>query len=110
MLFANTIILMKLFSKFSSLGVSTTLCNWLFDFLTNRPQTIQISSDTSATLWTPEPSTSMERTVVKFADETTTVGQITENDEDQEEILILISRMVHKQPTTQCEQNQVADF
>ncbi len=40
----------KLIAKFSTLGLSTTLCNWILDFLTNRPQTVQIGGHTSYTL------------------------------------------------------------
>ncbi len=35
---------------FSTLGLSTTLCNWILDLLTNRPQTVQIVGHTSSTL------------------------------------------------------------
>ncbi len=40
----NTISPMKLIGKLSTLGLSTTLCNWILDFLTNRPQTVRIGS------------------------------------------------------------------
>ncbi len=45
----NTISPIKLI-KLSTLSMSTTLCNWILDFLTNRPQTIQIDSHTPSTL------------------------------------------------------------
>ena len=41
----NTVSPMKL----CTLGLSTTLCNWILDFLTNRPQTVQIGGHTSST-------------------------------------------------------------
>ncbi len=34
----NTISPMKLIGKLQSLGLNTTLCNWILDFLINRPQ------------------------------------------------------------------------
>ncbi len=37
-------------AKLSSLGLSTTLYNWMLDFLTNRPQTVWIGGHTSSTL------------------------------------------------------------
>ncbi len=43
-------LLMKLIGKLSTLGLSTTLCKWMLDFLTNRPQTVQIGGHTSSTL------------------------------------------------------------
>jgi len=41
---------MKLTGKHSSLGLSTTHCNWILDFLTHRPQTVRIGGHTSSTL------------------------------------------------------------
>ena len=46
----NTISPMKLIGKLHTLGLSTTLGNWILDFLTNRPQTVGIGSHTSFTL------------------------------------------------------------
>ncbi len=46
----NTISPMKLIGKLNTLGISTTLCNWILDFLTNRPQSVRISSLSSSTL------------------------------------------------------------
>lgn len=34
----NTIIPSKLITKLSDLGIDHSLCNWILDFLTNRPQ------------------------------------------------------------------------
>ncbi len=33
----NTIMPSRLITKFSDLGINTSLCNWILDFLTNRP-------------------------------------------------------------------------
>ncbi len=41
---------MRLTRKLNTLGISTTLCNWILDFLTNRPQSVQIGSLSSSTL------------------------------------------------------------
>ncbi|KAI4877181.1 hypothetical protein NFI96_007309, partial [Prochilodus magdalenae] len=38
----NTVIPSKLISKLNHLGISTTLCNWISDFLTDRPQSVKI--------------------------------------------------------------------
>ena len=38
----NTIIPQHLVSKPAPLGFSTPLCNWLIDFLTNRPQSVRV--------------------------------------------------------------------
>ncbi len=83
--------------KLSTLGLSTTpLCNWILDFLTNRPQTVQIGSHTSSTLvlsnrppglspllftlYTHDCNPSHgENLVVKFVDDTTIIGQISNN-------------------------------
>lgn len=40
---------MKLIGKPSTLGLSTRLCNVILDFPSNRPQTVQIGSNTSST-------------------------------------------------------------
>ncbi len=46
----NTISPMKLIDKLSTLGLSTTLCNWILDFPTKRSQTVRIGGHTSSTL------------------------------------------------------------
>lgn len=46
----NKISPMKLIGKLHTLGLSTTLGNWILDFLTNRPKTVGIGSHTSFTL------------------------------------------------------------
>ena len=37
-------------SKLRALGLNTTLCNWILDFLTGRPQVVRVGNNTSATL------------------------------------------------------------
>ena len=46
----NTISSMKLIWKLNTLGWSTTLCNWILDFLKSRPQTVRIDRDICYTL------------------------------------------------------------
>ncbi len=102
----STISPMKLIGKLSTLGLSTTLCNWILDFLTNRPQTVRIGGHTSTLVLNSEAPQSCvspllfilythdcsprhgENSVVKFVDDTTITGQISNNDETsyQEEI------------------------
>ncbi|XP_030641384.1 NACHT, LRR and PYD domains-containing protein 12-like [Chanos chanos] len=97
----NTVIPSKLISKLSQLGISTSLGNWTLDFLTNRPQSVKLDYLTSSTLTL---NTSMAQgcvlspllyslftydcipvhgtnTIIKFADDTTVVGLIREDDE-----------------------------
>ena len=33
-----------------TLGLNTSLCNWILDFLTARPQVVRVGNNTSATL------------------------------------------------------------
>ena len=48
----NTIIPSRLVSKLVDLGPSASLCKWIFDFLTGRPQVVRIGDRTSATVIT----------------------------------------------------------
>uniref|UniRef100_A0A673ZE27 Reverse transcriptase domain-containing protein n=1 Tax=Salmo trutta TaxID=8032 RepID=A0A673ZE27_SALTR len=97
----NAIVPSKLITKLRNLGLNTSLCNWILDFLTGRPQVVRVGSNTSATLIlnTGAPQECelspllyslfthdcMARhdsnTTIKFADDTTVVGLITDNDE-----------------------------
>ncbi|KAK3550582.1 hypothetical protein QTP70_000038 [Hemibagrus guttatus] len=45
----NTIIPQHLTEKLSLLGINTSLCKWILDFLTGRPQSIRIGNSTSNT-------------------------------------------------------------
>ena len=97
----NTIIPQQLIQKLDRLGVNTSLCNWLLDFLTGRPQAVRVGRNTSSTITlntgapqgcvlspllftllthdcTPTHSTNV---LVKFADDITVVGLIHNNDE-----------------------------
>ncbi|XP_076144500.1 cation channel sperm-associated auxiliary subunit delta-like [Alosa pseudoharengus] len=87
--------------KLDKLGFSTSLCNWLLDFLLQRPQAVCVGNNTSSTLTlsTGAPqgcvlspllftllthdytTTHSSNHLVKFADDTTLVGLITKGDE-----------------------------
>ncbi|KAK3519752.1 hypothetical protein QTP70_003891 [Hemibagrus guttatus] len=45
----NTIIPQHLIEKLSLLGTNTSLCNWILDFLTGRPQSVRIGNSISST-------------------------------------------------------------
>ncbi|KAL0153828.1 hypothetical protein M9458_050858 [Cirrhinus mrigala] len=97
----NTIIPQQLTQKLVQLGLNTSLCNWLLDFLTGRPQAVRVGSNTSSTIilntgapqgcvlspllftllthdCTPSHSSNL---FIKFADDTTVVGLISKTDE-----------------------------
>ncbi|KAK3506644.1 hypothetical protein QTP70_011569 [Hemibagrus guttatus] len=87
--------------KLSLLGINTSLCNWILDFLTGRPQSVRIGNSTSSTttLNTGAPQGCVlspllftllthdcaamhsSNHIIKFADDTTVVGLISKNDE-----------------------------
>ena len=97
----NTIVPSKLITKLRILGLNTSLCNWILYLLTGRPQVVRVGSNTSATLilntgapqgcvpspllYSPFTHDCMARhdsnTIIMFADNTTVVGLITDNDE-----------------------------
>ena len=45
----NTIVPSKLINKLRTLGLNTSLCNWILDFLTGSPQVVR-KGNTSPTL------------------------------------------------------------
>ncbi|KAK3574532.1 hypothetical protein QTP86_009289 [Hemibagrus guttatus] len=97
----NTIIPQHLIKKLSLLGINTSLCNWILDFLTGRPQSVQIGNSISSTttLSTGAPQgcvlspllftlLTCDRAAmhssnhnIKFADDMTVVGLISKNNE-----------------------------
>ena len=109
----NTIIPQHLTRKPSLLGLNTSLCNWILDFLTGRPQTVQIGNNTSSTttLSTRAPQDFMlspllftllthdctalhaSNHIIKFPDYRTVVCLIDKNDESsyREEVEQLIT-------------------
>uniref|UniRef100_A0A3B1K0V6 Reverse transcriptase domain-containing protein n=1 Tax=Astyanax mexicanus TaxID=7994 RepID=A0A3B1K0V6_ASTMX len=130
----NTIIPQQLIHKLDSLGLGTSLCNWLLDFLTGRPQAVRVGSNTSSittlntgapqgcvlspllfTLLThdctPEHTSNL---FVKFADDTTVVGLISNNDEShyRSEVSRLASWCKHNNLSLNTEKTKeiVVDF
>ena len=97
----NTIVPFKLIIQFETLGLDPALCNWVLDFLTGCPQVVRVGNNisTSLILNTGAPQgyvlspllyslfthDSMAKhasnSIIKFADDTTVVGLITNNDE-----------------------------
>lgn len=47
----NTIIPQHLVSKLGPLGLSPPVCNWILVFLTDRPQSVHMGTNTSDTIW-----------------------------------------------------------
>ena len=92
----NTIVPTKLITKLRTLGLNTSLCNWILDFLTGRTQEVRVDNNTSATLifntgacsvpyctpcslMTAQPGTTP--TPLHLPDDTSVVGLITDKDE-----------------------------
>ena len=46
----NTIVPTKLITKLRTLGLNTSLCNWILDKMMGRPQVVRVGNNTSATL------------------------------------------------------------
>ncbi len=87
--------------KLQTLGLNRSLCRWILDFLTGRSQVVRMGNNTSSplTLNTGAPqgcvlspllyslythdcaATHSSSVIVKFADDTTVIGLITDNDE-----------------------------
>ena len=93
----NTVLPTRLAEKLLILGLTPSLCSWVLDFLTDRPQTVRVGTRTSGTrtvsTGTPQgcvlspllytlftydcASTQRNTTIIKFADDTTVIGLIT---------------------------------
>ena len=98
----NSIVPTKRITKLRTLGLNTSLCNWILDFLTGRPQVVRVGYNTSAKLIlnTGAPQGCVlspllyslfthdcvakhdSNTIIKFADDTTMVELITDSDEN----------------------------
>ena len=98
----NTIIPHKLFHKLSLLNVHPSICHWILDFLLDRPQVVKVNNvlSTSLTLNTGAPqgcvlspllftlftndcrSTDSSVHVLKFSDDTTIVGLVSDANEN----------------------------
>jgi gmma-aminobutyric acid receptor subunit gamma/cGMP-dependent protein kinase 2 len=97
----TTILPSKLIIKLEALGLNPSLCNWVLDFLTGRPQVVEVGNNisTSLTLNTGAPqrcvlspllyslfthdckATHASNSIIKFADDITVVDLIINNDE-----------------------------
>lgn len=97
----NTIVPFKLIIKFQSLGLNLTLCNWDLDFLTGHLRVVKVRNNISTSLilntWAPQGcvlspllyslfthncvAMYTSNSIIKFADDTTVVCLITNNDE-----------------------------
>ncbi len=97
----NTIVPATLVAKLQNLGLNRSLCSWILDFLTGRSQVVRMGNNTSSPLTfnTGAPqgcvlspllyslyrhdctATHSSNVIVKFADDTTVIGLITDNDE-----------------------------
>ncbi len=96
----NTIIPGRMVNKLHSLGVSNHTCRWIKDFLTERPQSVRMgfhySSELALSTWVPQGCVLSpllyilythdctpihdSNIVIKFADDTTVLGLIHNND------------------------------
>ncbi|KAI3366023.1 hypothetical protein L3Q82_009854, partial [Scortum barcoo] len=120
-----------LVQKLTTLGLSSTLCNWVLDFLTDRPQSVRIHdvSSSSISLSTGSPQGCVlspllftllthdcsaihpSCLIVKFADDTAVVGRIANNDESdyRQEVEAPGGLVQTKQPLHQREEDQGDD-
>ncbi len=104
----NTIVPATLVAKLQTLGLNRSLCSWILDFVTGRSQVVRMGNTSSPlTLNTGAPqgcvlspllyslythdctATHSSNVIVKFADDTTVMGLITDNNETayREEVL-----------------------
>ncbi len=97
----NTIVPATLVAKLQTLGLNRSLCSWILDILTGRSQVVRMGNNTSSplilntgapqgcvlspllySLYTHDcTATHSLNVIVKFADDTTVIGLITDNDE-----------------------------
>ncbi|KAF7646965.1 hypothetical protein LDENG_00179550 [Lucifuga dentata] len=112
----NTIIPTKLISKLADLGLETSICSWIFDFLMGRPQVVRIGSHISSSLilntGTPQgcvlspllyslftydcAAKHSSNIIFNFADDMTILGLIMDNNETacrKEAVLLLLKAL-----------------
>ncbi len=107
----NTIVPSTLIAKLQTLGLNRSLCSWILDFLTGRSQVVRMGNNTSSplilnigapqgcvlspllySLYTRDcTATHSSNVIVKFADDTTVTGLITDKDDMayREEVITL---------------------
>ncbi|KAI5609339.1 gastrula zinc finger protein XlCGF28.1-like [Silurus asotus] len=103
----NTVLPTVLITKFSELGICTSTCRWILDFLTNRPQSVRLGNQVSSTLilntgipqgcvlspllyslFTHDCAPLYNSNIfIKYADDTTVVGQ-TDNATKTKELIV----------------------
>ncbi|KAK3506655.1 hypothetical protein QTP70_012527 [Hemibagrus guttatus] len=102
-----------LIEKLSLLGLNTSLCNWILDFQTGRPQSVRIGNSISSTttlstgapqgyvlspllftLLTYDCAAMHSSNHIKFADDTTVVGLISKNDETLQRIVRTVEKII----------------
>ncbi len=125
----NTIVPATLVAKLQTLGLNRSLCSWILDFLTGRSQVVRMGNNTSSplilntgapqgcvlspllySLYTHDcTATHSSNVIVKFADDTTVIGLITDNDETayREEVSTL-TKWCQENHLTQHRQDQGA--
>ena len=99
----NTIIPTKPISKLCGLSLGTSLCDWILNFLTHRPQSVRVGNNTTSTiilnasapqgcvlspllycLYTYDCVAKLpSNSIFKFADDTTVAGWISNNDKTE---------------------------
>jgi hypothetical protein len=97
----NTIVPTKLITKLRTLGLNTSVCNWILDILVGSPQVVRVGNNTFAMLilntgahhgCVPSPllyslftlncvAKHDSNTIIKFVDNITVVGLISDNNE-----------------------------
>ena len=102
----NIMILQTVVNKLSTLGLAPSLCKWVLDFLTNRPQSVRINNTISSTiilntgipqgcvlspliytLLTHDCRAHCDSNLIeKFTDDTTVMGLVTSGDECRQEV------------------------
>lgn len=107
----NTLLLYRLMSKLTDLGLSAPACHWILDFLTGPSQRVRVSLNTSPvisdspqgySLYTYDyASTHPNNTIIKFADYMTLDGLISRQDES-------VYRDEVKQLSMWCKDNNLA--